>query len=371
LKKIIQIEPSLGKEEKEELLKVIDSGWYTESSKTREFEKKFANFIGAKYASAVTSGTAALFIGLKALGIGRGDEVIVPDLTFVASPNSIEMTGAKPILVDIEKNSLNLDSSKIEKLITKKTKAIMPVDFNGRKTEIFKIREIAKKNNLYLIEDACQAIGSYYSDKHLGTLSDIGVFSFSVPKIITMGQGGMIITNDKKIYEKCLAIKDFGRDFGAKKNMKRSFEHKTIGYNFKLTEFQAAIGLAQIKKLKKRIKIKKKMLKQYTEKLSSLKDINFINTDNKTETLWMMDILLKSKHLRNNLINYLERKNIQTRIFYPPIHRLRPYKDQDSKFKICSNISDRGLWLPSSVTLNDEQLDLICNEITKFFIQKY
>lgn len=367
----MQIEPSLGVEEKNEILKVLESGWYSEGAKTKEFEKKFAEFVGSKYSSVVTSGTAALYIGLKALGIGRGDEVIVPDLTFVASPNSIEMTGAKPVLVNIEKNSLNLDSLKIEKLITKKTRAIMPVDYNGRKTEIFKIREIAKKNNLYLIEDACHAIGSYYSNKHVGTLSDIGVFSFSVPKIITTGQGGIIITNDKKIYEKCLAIKDFGRDFGAKKNMRRAFEHKTIGYNFKFTEFQAAIGLAQIKKLKKRIKIKKKMLKQYTEKLSSLKYINFINTDSKTETLWMIDILLKSKHLRNNLINYLERKNIQTRIFYPPIHRLGPYKDSDSKFRISSNISDRGLWLPSSITLNDEQLDLICNEITKFFIQKY
>ena len=145
LKKIPQIEPSLGEEEKKELLSVIDSGWFTEAKKTRQFESMFAEFVGSKYAIAVTSGAAALYIGLKALGIGAGDEVIVPDLTFVASPNSIEMTGAKPVLVDVESRTLNLDLTKLESLLTKKTRAIMPVDLNGRTTDMKKLREFAKK----------------------------------------------------------------------------------------------------------------------------------------------------------------------------------------------------------------------------------
>jgi len=346
---------------------VMDSGWYTEAAKTREFEKKFAKFTGTKYAVVVTSGTSALYVGLKSLGIGKGDEVIVPDLTFVASPNAIEMTGAKPVFVDVDKKTLNLDPKKIEKLITKKTKAIMPVDFNGRKIEIKKIREIAKKNNLFLVEDACHAIGSYYNNKHMGTLSDVAAFSFSIPKIITTGQGGMIITNKKEIFKKCIAIKDFGRELNAKKNMLKAFDHNTIGYNFKFTEFQAAIGLAQMKKLSKRIKQKRSMFKKYHESLNSLKEIEFIETDLKKETPWMMDIILKSKSIKYNLIKYLEKRKIQTRIFYPPIHRLTPYLKNDKKFPVTSNISDRGLWLPSSISLSDSQLRLICAEIKKFY----
>lgn len=367
MKRIFQIEPSLDNDEKKGILEVMDSGWYTEAKKTREFEKKFAEFTGSKYAISVTSGTTALYVGLKSLGIGKGDEVIVPDFTFVASPNSIEMTGAKPVLADIDKKNLNIDPAQIEKLISKKTKAIMPVDFNGRKIDISKMRELAKKNNLFLIEDACHAIGSYYNNKHMGTLSDVAAFSFSIPKIITTGQGGMIITNKKEIYEKCVAIKDFGRELGAKKNMFKAFEHNTIGYNFKFTEFQAAIGLAQLRKLTKRIKQKRSMFKKYFEELNKIKNIEFIETDLKNETPWMIDILIKSKKDRNNLISHLEKDKIQTRIFYPPIHRLTPYRLSDKKFETTSIISDKGLWLPSSISLTNSELKFVCAKIKKYY----
>lgn len=366
MKRINQIEPSLGNEEKKELIDVIDSGWFTEASKTKEFENMFAEFVGSKYASVVTSGTVALYIGLKALGIGNNDEVIVPDLTFVASPNSIEMTGAKPILVDIESNSLNLDLEKVTKLINKRTKAIMPVDFNGRSANIKELQEIADKNDLLLIEDACHAIGSYYENKHMGTLSDVGIFSFSTPKIITTGQGGMIVTDNKEVYEKCLAIKDFGRESGAKKDMRKAFDHPTIGYNFKFTEFQAAVGIAQMRKLSKRIEKKKSMFKKYHDLLSSSDKIEFIETNLDKITPWMIDVLVRSKPLKDKLINYLKTKQIETRIYYPPIHRQKPYKQSDSKYKITSDISDRGLWLPSSVTLTDSELENVCSEILKF-----
>lgn len=366
MRKINQIEPSLGEEEKRELMSVIDSGWYTEASKTRQFEKKFAEFVGSKYACAVTSGTAALFIGLRALGIGKGNEVIVPDLTFVASPNSVVMTGAKPVLVDIETKSLNLDLKRLENLINRRTKAIMPVDYNGRSTEMAQLHELASKKGLFLIEDACHAIGSYYDGKHMGTLSDVGVFSFSTPKIITTGQGGMIVTNDKQTYQRCMAIKDFGREVGTKKYMRKAFEHPILGYNFKFTEFQAAVGLAQMRKLRDRITMKKKMLKKYMDLLSNVKEIEFVKTDLKKITPWMIDILLESKHKKNKLIEYLEKKQIGTRIFYPPIHRLGLYKSNDSRYEIASDISDRGLWLPSSVSLSERQIEVVCREINHF-----
>ena len=367
MKKIIQIEPSMGNEEKKELKSVIDSGWFTEADKTKEFENRFAQFVGSRYAIAVTSGTAALFLGLKSMGIKKNDEVIVPDMTFVASPNAVELCGAKPILIDIEAKSLNIDQEKLKKKITKKTKAIMPVDFNGRSTDIYEIKEFADKNGVMLIEDACHAIGSHYGNKHMGTVSDVGVFSFSTPKIITTGQGGMIVTNDKNIYEKCVAMKDFGRQVGTKKNMRKAFEHKTIGYNFKFTEFQAAIGLAQMRKLKTRIIKKKQMFKEYYESLSNIKEIEFVKTDLNKVTPWMMDILVKSNIKKDQLITHLESKQIGTRIFYPPIHRLDPYKDLDRNYKSTSDISDRGLWLPSSVTLTDEDLEIVCKEIKQFF----
>lgn len=365
MKKIFQIEPSLDEDEKNEILEVMDSGWYTEAKKTREFEEKFREFTGAKYAIAVTSGTTALYLGLKALGIKKGDEVIVPDFTFVASPNSIEMTGAKPIFVDIDKKTLNLDLQNVEKLITSRTKAIMPVDFNGRKINIQKLREIAKKNNLHIVEDACHAIGSFYKNKHAGTLSDVAAFSFSIPKIITTGQGGMIITNKKEIYQNCVSLKDFGREIGMKKNVLKSFEHNTIGYNFKFTEFQAAVGLAQMRKLSKRMRQKKSMFKKYFELLSKIKEIEFIETDLKNETPWMIDVLVKEK--RKKFIEYLNEKQIQTRIFYPPIHRLTPYLKSDKKFPITTDISDKGLWLPSAVTLTESDQNYVCKEVRKFF----
>ena len=353
-------------DEKKELISVVNSGWFTEASKTRQFEKMFADFVGVKYACAVTSGTTALYVGLKALGIGKNDEVIVPDLTFVASPNSVEAVGAKPVLIDIKQNSLNLDLKKIKKTITKRTKAIMPVDFNGRAIDIKNISELANQHNLSLIEDAAHGLGCFYDKKHVGTMSDIGIFSFSTPKIITTGQGGMVVTNNKKLYEKCKAVKDFGRKPDTKRNMRMAFEHPTIGYNFKFTEFQAAIGIAQMRKLKKRMIFKKKMFRMYEELLSKLSSVNFIETDLDRVTPWMVDILMDSKRKRDGMIKYLEKNQVETRIFYPPIHRLPPYMDKDMKFKITSEISDRGIWLPSSVTLEEKDIEYVCRKIISF-----
>ena len=353
--------------EKKELMSVIDSGWFSEAKKTKQFEKMFAEFTGCRYACAVTSGTAGLYLGLNALGIEKNDEVLVPDLTFVASPNSIEANNARPVLVDIEPNTLNLDVELIEKKITKKTKAIMTVNFNGRTTNMKILKEIAQKNNLKIIEDAAHSLGSYYGKKHQGTLSDIGVFSFSTPKIISTGQGGMIITNNKKLYEKCMALKDFGRSIGVKKKMMSSFEHKTIGYNFKFTEFQAAVGISQMKKLPKRIKIKKNMFLMYRELLNKISDIEFVETNLDKITPWMMDIILKNGKKKNKLINFLEKNMIETRIFYPPIHSLHPYSETSKKYPITTNISDRGLWLPSSINIKNKEIDFISKKIKDFF----
>ena len=357
----------MGESEKKELISVIDSGWFTEASKTKEFEKMFAKFTGSKYACAITSGTAGLYLGLKALGIKNGDEVIVPDLTIVATPNTVEANNAKSVLVDIDKDTLNIDTDLIQKKITKKTKAIMTVNFNGRTTNMKILNEIAKKNDLRIIEDAAHSLGSHYGKKHQGNQSDLGVFSFSTPKIITTGQGGMIVTNNKNLYEKCMELKDFGRKIGAKKKMMSAFDHDEIGYNFKFTEFQAAVGISQMKKLQKRIEIKKKMFRIYHECLEKIDEITFIETDLNKITPWMSDIIIQNKTKKNKLINFLDKKNIETRIFYPPIHKLKPYFTNNKKFPVSSEISDKGLWLPSSTTLTNKEINFICKEIKNFF----
>jgi perosamine synthetase len=177
----------------------------------------------------------------------------------------------------------------------------------------------------------------------------------------------MIVTNEKSIYEKCAALKDFGRQIGAKKDMRKAFDHPTIGYNFKFTEFQAAIGLAQMRKLKARIKRKKQMLRKYSDTLADIKEIEFIKTNLNKNTPWMIDILVQSERKKDQLITYLMKKGIGTRIFYPPIHRLKPYKTSDNNYEVTSDIADRGLWLPSSTTLSDKEIEFVCREIKRFF----
>ena len=365
--KIFQFEPNLGEEEKAELASVIDSGWYTEASKTREFERMFASFVGRKYAVATTSGTTALCIAAQGIGLKNDDEVIVPDLTFVASPNSIILAGAKVGLVDVNKKDLCLDLEKTKKLVSKKTKAIMPVDFNGRAPDLVELKEFAEKSGIAIIEDSCHGIGSFHAGKHTGCYSNVGIFSFSTPKIITTGQGGMLVTDDKELYEKFKMIKDFGRDIDKKHEMENAFDHIEMGYNFKFTEFQAAVGIAQMKKLPGRIEHNKNMFKTYRENLSGISDIEFVDIDLKTSVPWFADILLSNEKIRQELIEHLNKFGIGTRKFYPPVHKLLPYQNIEGDFGVSNEISKRGLWLPSSSFLTDENINRICDTIKNFW----
>ena len=367
MNRINQFEPYLGEEEKKELMDVIDSGWFTEAKKTRELEKQFADFVGRKYAVLTTSGTTALFIALKALGLEPNQEVIVPDLTYVASPNSVDLAGGKVNLVDINKKDLGLDLKKTEQIISSKTKGVMPVDFNGRSPDLLELQEIAKKNNMFVVEDACHTIGSFYQGKHMGCFSDIGIFSLSTPKIITAGQGGVLVTDDSELYEKIRMIKDFGRDVDKKHNMKNAFDHVTMGYNFKFTEFQAAVGIAQMRKLPKRIEHKKMMFKIFKEELIDIEEVEFLETDLKNVIPWFNDILLPNQKTRDNLIDHLQESNIGSRMFYPPIHDLTPYSNFKGDFSNTIEMSQRGVWLPSSAFLTEEDILRVCSEIKNFF----
>lgn len=354
---ISQIEPWIGKEEIQEVTKVLKSGWITEADKTREFEGSIASFVGSKYANALSNGTVTLFTGLKALGVGAGDEVIVPDFTMVASPNSVVMAGAKPVFVDIKKEDLCIDLAEVEKKITKKTKAIMPVAVNGRAPDMDALVDVSKKRKIFIIEDAAQAFGSYYKKKHLGTIGDIGSFSFSTPKVITTGQGGALVTDNKEFNDKIIRIKDFGRI------NRNSQDHDEIGYNFKFTDIQAAVGVAQMKKLSWRLKRKKEMYKLYKDCLKSVSKVKFIKTDLLKTSPWYIDIIVEDPISLNK---YLKSKNIGTRLFYPAIHTTKPYLGF-GKFPNSSWASAHGLWLPSSSFLSNADILSICNHIRNFY----
>ena len=357
------MEPWIGEEEKRALIEYLDSGgWLTEFKKTREFEQMIAEYVGSKYVSVVNNGTVSLVIALMALGIRGEDEVIVPDYTMIASANAVILAGAKPILVDIDRTNLCLDLDLVEEAITPKTKAIMLVTINGRYPEMEKFVEFAQDHNLYLVEDAAQSLGSKYKGKHLGTFGDVGSFSFSAPKVITTGQGGALVTNNKELYQKILKIKDFGRSQGGVDY------HETMGYNFKFTDLQAVIGIEQMKKLKWRVKRKKEMYKLYRDLLEAVEEIEFISTNLENTSPWFIDILVKKgEKVRDTLAPFLDKRGIGTRPFYPAIHTQPPYSWVNGDFKNAEYISKRGLWLPSASFLSDEDIERICKAIGNYF----
>ena len=251
--KVPQFVPFLDNKEYKSIKDCFDTNWFTEGPKSKEFVQKLLDLTGAKYGVLVPNGTLSLYLGLKAMGIGPGDEVLVPDFTFIASATSVHMAGATPVFVDCDKETLQMSVENCDKKITKNTKAIMPAHMYGMACDMTKIVKFAKKHKLKIIEDAAQAIGVYWKGKHCGTFGTIGSFSFFADKTITTVEGGLIVTNNKKIYNKLLHLRNHGRVKSG------SFVHPEMGWNFRLTDIQSAIGLEQLKKLPQIIKRKQKM----------------------------------------------------------------------------------------------------------------
>jgi len=355
------MEPWFGPEEKTALDQYMtNGGWITEFKQTEQLENMIANYTGAKYCIVVNNGTISLTLAAIACGLKYGDEVIVPNYTMIASPNSIKMFGAEPIFVDVEANTLCLDIELVKEAITAKTKAIILVNANGRypKSEINEYENFCSKNGLLLIEDSAQALGSSYKDnRHMGTVGAVGSFSFSAPKVISTGQGGAIITNNKEIAYKIRKLKDFGRSGGG------NDIHDSIGYNFKFTDIQAVIGIEQMKKLDWRVNRKKEILKLYKSLLKDLDKVKFFHQDLEKTTPWFIDLLVEN---RDNLIKYLHQKGIGSRVMYPPINEQKAYKIKGD-YPVSKLVGNNGLWLPSGSQLTDDQVNLICKTIMDFY----
>lgn len=355
---IPQIEPWIGKEEFKQLKEVVKSTWLTEYKKTKKFEEEIKKLTGSKHAQAFCNGTAALFTALKVLGLKEGDEVIVPNFTFIASTNSIILTGAKPVLVDIDKKTFNIDPVQIESKITDKTKAIMPVHLYGQAADMDAITRIAEKHDLFIVEDAAQGIGVKFRDKHVGTFGDLGILSFYGNKTITTGEGGIILTDDDSLSLECYRFKNHGR---AEKGM---FIHEKIGFNFSFTDIQAAVGLAQLLKLNKIITLKDRIRKTYAKELSDVKEIEFTFIDPRCSPVhWFTNILVEDAQ---KLSDHLKTKSIGSRRFFYPINR-QPCYNIKGDFPNTEYAYQRGLSLPSSATLKKEDIIKVCEEIKSFY----
>ncbi|WP_212741801.1 DegT/DnrJ/EryC1/StrS aminotransferase family protein [Campylobacter sp. MIT 12-5580] len=358
---IMQMRPLFGAEEKKALCEYMDEdGFLTEFKRTEKFEQMIAEFTGAKHCIVVNNGTISLTLAALSVGIKADDEVLVPNYAMIATPNSVKMFGAKPIFVDVERETLCMDIQKARKAITAKTKAIMLVSANGRspKAGIEAFKNLCKENGLILIEDAAQSLGSFYPNgKHIGTKGLVGSFSFSAPKIISTGQGGALITNDDKIASNLRKLKDFGRSQGG-----NDF-HDSIGYNFKFTELQACVGIEQMKKLSLRIKRKKELYGLYKKGLDGISQVQIFDQDLQYTTPWFYDILCED---RKGLIEFLKQNNIGTRLMYGPINKQIAYQVK-GEYEVSNLVGEKGLWLPSAVQLKDDEIQYICEKIREFY----
>lgn len=313
--------PILGKEELSAVVSVVKSGGLTSASKdggknVQEFEKSVRSFVKTKYAISVNSGTAALQAALYALDIKKGDEVIIPSFTFVASANAIASTGAKPVFVDILKENFTIDPESITKKITRKTKAIMPVHLYGHISSLDKIKEIAKKHNLSVVEDAAQSLGSTFKGKQTGTFFELGCYSLYPGKVITSGEGGVVVTNNKKLYEKLQMIRNHG--------MVKGYDSKIFGLNLRLPEINAAIAKIQIKKLPKFIQSRRHNAKLLSDLLSDSKIQ--LPSERKNEKFNWSLYTIATKN-RDSILKKLNSKGIGAAVYYPiPVHKIPIYK---------------------------------------------
>ena len=357
-------EPTLIGEELENVIDCIKTNWISSKGKyIEEFEKQFSSFCNAKHGIANSNGTTALHLAVAALGLGKGDEVIMPTLTMVASAVAVVYTGAKPVFVDCEADTWNMDINKIEEKITDKTKAIMPVHIYGHPVDMDALFEIAKKHGLYIIEDAAEAHGAEYKGKRVGCLGDVGCFSFYANKIITTGEGGMVLTNNDELAEKMRELRDLAH------SKEKRFLHKMIGFNYRMTNLQAAIGVAQMKNINKLIEMRRRNAKLYNSFLGKIDGINLPPEKKWAKNVyWMYAIVLEDSFGldRDTLREKLMQNGIETRSFFIPMHEQPIFKKMDiakGSYPVADEVSKRGLYLPSSSSLTESQINFICETI--------
>jgi perosamine synthetase len=353
--------PSLSGKEKEYVDECLDSSWISSRGKfVEKFENEFAQYVGAKHATAVNSGTAALHLAMLALGIGPGDEVIVPTLTYVASVNAIAYVGATPVFVDSLRSTWQMDPEDVSRKLTNRTRAIMVVHLYGHVCDMDSLLGIARGHRLHLIEDCAEAFGSIYKNRHVGVFGDISAFSFFGNKTITTGEGGMVVTNESDLLDRVIHFKGQG----LAKN--REYWHNVIGYNYRMTNICAAIGLAQLEQANYFLQKKKQIAAWYKE---FLRDLPVTFQSPKPEVIpsyWMVSILVKNSVVRDLLRDFLLLRGIETRPLFPPVHSMPIYPSPEKKFPVAQELSSRGLNLPSYPDLSEGDVKTISSHVREF-----
>lgn len=359
--RIPQMEPLITEADREAVQRYLSSGgWLTEFRETRNLERALCGYTGADHCTMTPSGTLALFLALKACGVGPGDEVIVPDLTMAASATAVLLAGGNVVFADIEPRTLCLDFEAAERSIGPRTKAVVFVSLNGRAPvdlPAFIVR--CRARGVRVVEDAAQSLGSFLGGRHLGTFGDCGCLSFSSQKIVTTGQGGAVVTSNEELYGRMLLLRDFGRRSGG------SDHYESVGWNFKYTDLQAVLGLAQVRRLPALIERKKRIYSLYEEHLAGIRGLEMPRTDLSLVTPWFVDVLVEAE-AKAPLIKFLSENGVGSREFYPPLHA-EPAFVREGSFSVAEDISSRGLWLPSSLRLEEEQIERICGLIRQHY----
>ena len=353
-------EPFLKGNEKKYLDDCVDSGWISSAGAyVKRFEKEFSKYIGSEYGVSCMNGTVALHLALEALEVKQRDEIIVPSFTYIATANAVSYTGAKPIFVDSDIETWNIDSKKIEDKLTKKTKAIIPVHLYGHPCDMDIIKRIANKNNLYIIEDAAEAHGAEYQNKKVGSFGDISCFSFFGNKIITTGEGGMCLTDNALLAEKMESLRNHSM------SKSRQYWHDSVGFNYRMTNMQAAVGCAQVENIEEIVKIKRDNAEFYNFLLKDTKGITLPPEKEWAKNVyWMYSILIKEDFGidRDELMNKLKQEEIETRPFFYPVPEMPPYKN-DEEYPVSQKLSRQGINLPSSANLTKEQIKRVVDMI--------
>lgn len=364
---------NFGEEENKAVVEVLNSKWISSGPKCIELENKFADMLGAKYAVAVSNCTAALHLAILCAGIVPGDEVIVPSLTFVATVNSVRYAGGVPVFCDIvSKENLCIDPEQIERLITEKTKAITVMHYGGFACDMEKIKAIAEKNHLKLIEDACHGPMSEYKGKRLGTIGDIGCFSFFSNKNISTGEGGIFVTNSEEIYEKAKLMRSHGMttmSYERASGHSTSYDVVELGYNYRFNDILAGIGIVQLDKLLSDIEKRRNIRNLYIRLLVDEDRIIVPFKDYQEFTAsYIFPIVLANGDVykRDALRNFLAENGIQTSVHYPPAHRFEIYRsDLKGEFPITEYVADNEVTLPMYGALTEDEVEHICKMVKK------
>lgn len=347
-------EPHLGEQELENVIACVVSGWISSAGGfVRQFEEDFARFCGCRHAVAVSSGTAALHLALLALGIGPGDEVVVPALTFVATANAVTYTGARPVFADVEATTWNIDPGEIDRLITRRTKAVLPVHLYGHPADMDPILDVARARGLHVVEDAAEAHGARYKERVAGTIGELGCFSFYGNKILTTGEGGMVVGDRAELIERVRLLRDHGMD------PPHSYRHPVVGYNYRMTNLQAAVGVAQLGKVAAILQAKERIARHYAARLGDVPGIGLPpRAPWARPVCWLYTILVEEARFgcsRDALAARLREGGVDTRPIFPPLHT-QPIYHTGERLPVAERLAGQGLSLPSAVTVKDVEI---------------